>query len=303
MATPTLLDIAQSTGSDGIAGLIEEVIKAVPEVRVGAARTIKGIQYKATVRTGLPGGSFRNANEGSAAVKSTFEQRLFDCYIANSVWMADKAVAEAHEDGVDAYVMQEAKGVLEGQFVHLGKQFYYGTSNDSKGFPGLNAMYDATNMTVDATGSGSAASSCWLVKWGEDGVQWLYGNAANPLQMSDLQKIVVNDANGNPLTKYHQELLAWVGLKVGSLNSVAKIKNLTAASGKGLTDALIYDALSLFPAGVQPDAILCNRRSLKQLRASRTATNATGAPAPIPSEVEGIPILVTDSILNTETAA
>jgi hypothetical protein len=42
------------------------------------------------------------------------------------------------------------------------------------------------------------------------------------------------------------------------------------------------------------------KRSQEQLRASRTATNATGAPAPIPTDAFGIPIGVTDGILNTE---
>lgn len=300
----TLLDIAKATGDDGIAGLIEEVVKAAPEVRLGASRTIKGIQFKTTIRTALPGGSFRSANEGSAAVKSTFENRLFDCYIANPIWTCDKAVADAHEDGSAAYIAAEAKGVTEGEIIHLGKQFYYGTSNDAKGFPGLNTMFDSTNMQVNAAGTtANTGSSVWFVKWGDDGVQWLYGNAQNPLQMSDVKEIVVNDSNSNPLTKYHQELLAWVGLKLGSLNAVAKIKNLTEDSGKGLTDSLIYDALSKFPAGRTPDVILMSRRSLKQLRASRTATNQTGAPAPIPREVEGIPIEVTDSILDTEAIA
>jgi hypothetical protein len=43
-----------------------------------------------------------------------------------------------------------------------------------------------------------------------------------------------------------------------------------------------------------------NRRSLSQLRKSRTATNATGTPAPIPREVEGIPIIVTEALSSTE---
>jgi len=43
-----------------------------------------------------------------------------------------------------------------------------------------------------------------------------------------------------------------------------------------------------------------NRRSLKQLQVSRTATNATGAPAPFPQESFGVPIIVTDAILSTE---
>jgi hypothetical protein len=42
------------------------------------------------------------------------------------------------------------------------------------------------------------------------------------------------------------------------------------------------------------------RRSRGQLRNSRTATNATGAPAPMPTEVGGVPIEVTDSLSNVE---
>lgn len=51
-----------------------------------------------------------------------------------------------------------------------------------------------------------------------------------------------------------------------------------------------------------PNYIVMNRRSAAQLRKSRTATNATGAPAPWPTEIEGIPIIVTDAIGNAEAA-
>lgn len=303
----TLLDIANSQGTDGLAGLIEEVVRAVPEVRLGAARTIKGTQYKANIRTGVPAGGFRAANAGVTPQKSSYEQRLIECAIANCFWRCDKAVAMAHEDGVAAYVAAEAKGQILGQMIALGTQFYYGTLLDNnKGFPGLGAVYDSAGMTVDATGSTSnTGSSVWFVKWGEDGVQWLYGNGENPLQMSDLREETGTDPadSSKVLTYLSQELLAWVGLKLGSVNSVARIKNLTAQSGKGLTDALIYDALSLYPTGWKPDVILMNRRSLKQLRASRTATTTTGAAAPIPTEIEGIPIEVTDCITSTEAIA
>jgi hypothetical protein len=68
-----------------------------------------------------------------------------------------------------------------------------------------------------------------------------------------------------------------------------------------LTDALIYSLLELFPAGEPPTLLLMNRRSRAQLQASRTATNATGAPAPLPTMVENIPILASDGVLNAET--
>lgn len=301
MALPTLLDIAKSTGSDGIAGLIEEVIKFVPEVQSGAARTIKGTQFKTTVRTGIPSGSgFRSANNGSTPGKSTYEQRLFNCFIVDRPWTCDKAIADAHEDGAPAFIAAEAVAIVQAQLIELGRQFYDGVSNAAAGHPGLKAMYDADNMTVDATGTtANTGSSVWAVTWGEQGVQWLYGNGANPLQLTDVKEIV-DTSNETLLTKYHQQLLAWVGLKLGNLKTVARIKNLTAQSGKTLTDALLRDLVAKYPIGYKPDQILLTPRSMTQLIKSRTATSDTGHEVPKPTNFDGIPLVETDSILNTE---
>jgi len=87
-----------------------------------------------------------------------------------------------------------------------------------------------------------------------------------------------------------------MALQLGSKYSAARIANVETA----LDDDKIYEALSLFPASLQPTHICMNRTALKLLRASRTSTNATGAPAPRPTEVEGIPIIVSDQIVQTE---
>ena len=51
-----------------------------------------------------------------------------------------------------------------------------------------------------------------------------------------------------------------------------------------------------------PDHLFMTKRSQRQLQDSRTATNATGAPAPLPDFVCGnVPVEVTDSIISTET--
>jgi len=92
----------------------------------------------------------------------------------------------------------------------------------------------------------------------------------------------------------------WLGLQMGGAYSVGRIANLTADAGKGLTDDLIADLLSQFPAGMGPTLLVCSRRSLKQLQQSRTATNQTGAPAPFPSDSFGVPLITTDAIIDTE---
>jgi hypothetical protein len=46
--------------------------------------------------------------------------------------------------------------------------------------------------------------------------------------------------------------------------------------------------------------MIMNRRSQFQLRASRTATNITGAPAPLVDNVAGVPVITTDAITHAE---
>lgn len=299
MAVTTLLDIAKANAADPVVGLIEEVLTYSPEVALGSARTIRGLNYRTLVRTALPGVAFRNANEGAALTKSTWENRLIECYTLNPRWECDKAVADRYEDGAAAFIAMEADAMMKASMITLGSQFYYGTSSDAKGFPGLVAAYDSS-MEVDAGGTtASTASSVWGVTFGPQAVQWVYGSEGR-LSMSDLSEQRVLDASNNPYTAYCQELLAYPGLQVGNKYAIARIRDLTADSGKGLTDALIAQLLEKYPVGYKPDYLFMNRRSLRQLQSSRTATNPTGAPAPFPSESFGIPIVVTDSITSTE---
>ena len=312
MASITLLDIAKANGRDRVVDLIDETAKYHPEITMVAARTIAGLSYKTWVRTSLPTAAFRNANEGVANTKSTYENRTVDTYILNPRWLADKAVADRNEDGAAAYIANEATGIMEASFQTLAKQFYYGRTNgDAKGHPGLIDAYDSTNMVVDAGGTtASTGGSVWGVKFGPQAVQWVYGSNGL-LEVSDVSTYPAVDANGNEFTAYRQELLAYPGLQVGSLRGVVRIKKLTADSGKGLTDALLSSALAKFQVGWTPDVWLMSRRSRQQLQASRQVTIFSGMggkpngntelQGPIPESAFGIPIAVTDAISDTES--
>jgi hypothetical protein len=302
LTTPSLLDIAIANGSDMTVGLIEETIKAVPEVRMGAARTIKGLNYKTLVRTALPTVGFRAANLGATVSKGIYENRQFEAFMFNPRWECDKMVADGYEDGAAAFIAMEAQGIMEAAFQTLGKQFYYGAAQggDALGNPGVLAMYDAANMVIDAGGTtASTGSSVWALRFGPRDIQWIWGNEGQ-LQLSPLQEMRILDANGNPYTGYVQEIAARPGLQMTRKYAAGRIKKITADVGHTLTDAMISQLLALFPTGLVPDCLIMTRRSLQQLQQSRTAVNPTGAPAPIPQEAFGVPIFPTDSILNTE---
>jgi hypothetical protein len=317
VARLTLLDIAKANGSDAVAGLIDETVKAHPELTIGAARTISGINYETLVRTGLFNGStFRTGNTGATVGKGTYENRLVDTFILNPRWEADKAIADAYEDGAPAYIAMEAESMVEKATVDLCAQFYYGrnaTFGNASGFPGLIDSYDATNNVIDALGTtDSVATSVWLVKFGPKHVTWVWGQNGQ-LLVPDPRIETIFDANNKPLTGYVQDLLARPGLQVGSVRSTVRIKKLTTDSGKGLTDSLISQALAKFEVGVVPDVIFMSRRSRQQLQQSRSVTIFSGLGtkatatmenvAPLPETAFGIPIAVTDAIKETETLA
>jgi hypothetical protein len=84
--------------------------------------------------------------------------------------------------------------------------------------------------------------------------------------------------------------------------AVGRIKNITNESNKGLTDATLGAWLAQYPAAFKPDMIFANPQAVESLRASRTATNVTGTPAPTPTDYEGIPIVKTDMLSAAEGA-
>lgn len=299
MALPTLLDVMKRNAGDAAVGLIDETTKNTPEVRLGSARTIKGTSYDTTVRVSLPTAGFRAVNKGVQASKSRYENRTVGTFILNPRWECDKAVADANEDGPLAYIYEEAEAITAASFQTLGKQFYYGAEygGQEDGHPGLRDFVDSA-MIIDA--GGDAAGACttvWAVRFGRKDVRWVLGQNGQ-VKMEDPWTESLVDDDGNKFTGYVQELLSRVGLQCGSRFSIACIKNLSTQADKGLDDDLMYDLIEAFKE--PPDMFFMTKRSRKQLRSSRTATNATGAPAPLPTEVEGIPIVRSDSLLDTE---
>ena len=309
MPQANLLDIAKLNGSDTIVGLIEETLTYAPEVQIMPARTIRGTSYKIASRVSYPGVGFRAANEGSTPTKSEFENQLIECYILSGAVQADLAVARAYEDGEQAWKDIESVGVMRQAMIELGSQVIYGTTADAKGFPGLQAIHTAFNsgLVVDAGGTtGGTASSVYGINTDTQGVQLVFG-AGTTFELGEWR--IENVGTSSVYPAHVANLTAWVGMQVGSKYSVGRLKDATADSGAGVTDAKLAELLSKYPVGYRPNYWLMNRRSAYQLQVSRSASSvqngvktSSGAEifAPLPSESNGIQIVITDSIANDE---
>lgn len=309
----TLLDVIKANSADKDVGIIDETIKLHPEMTLSDARTIPGTEYKTLVRTALgrTTGSFRASNTGTDPINHTYENRKVETFIIEPRVEVDVADAKAHTDGPEAYVAIQTEGALEGEMQGLCRCFYYGTDatfGNALAFPGLLQSYDTVNMTIDAGGTtDNTATSVWLVEFGPKSIRWVVGQNGQ-IKFNDVRIESLTDANNKKFDGYVQTMNGRIGMQVGTQQAAVRIKKITDDNGKTLTDKLLLDALAKFPSGHQPTVILMTRRAGKQLAESRTATNPSGTPAPMPTEIMGlngtaIPIRITDSISDTETLA
>lgn len=311
----TILDLAKMQYADPVVGLIEESLAAAPEVAALPARTVPGTSFRTFVRTALPTVSFTKANAGVAASSSTFEQRLTELYPLRGIIQIDKALsAQSDGLGLPNLEMMEAAGVVQSILRKLGKQVWYGTSTngDSSGFPGIKDALPKSDTAhvIDAGGTtASTASSVYLIKRGLQDASLVTGNNTT-LALSPFSDQQVQDSSSNWYDARVANVTAWAGMQLGNANCIVRICNLTADSGKGLTDSLLAQALALFQIGYQPDSIWMSRRSRRQLQQQRTVQLYSqagispgakqGTVAEVPMEFNGLPIFTTDQILNTD---
>lgn len=300
-----MLDLAKINGSDAAVGLIEENLNVAPEAVMFPARTINGTSYRTLHRTALPTTQFRNANEGVNATKSTYVNKLVECFYLDGQMEMDVAIAQADEMGEAHALGLEADGHAQAAILKIGSQVWYGTSGgDAKGFPGAQDIVDS-NYVLDATGStANTGSSVYGVRMGDKNVSLVFGRNT-VLSVGDWRKQTIT-RNSKDLTAWKNSLEGWLGCQWVNKDAVCRLKNLTAQSGKGLTDALLAQLLSQLKW--VPDYWFMTRRSRYQLQVSRSPVSGAVTAgnlnfAPLPTESNGIPIIVTDSLVNTEAIA
>lgn len=314
----SLLDITKRRGNDAAVGLIEEVVTYAPEFSVVMGRPIPGISYLAKVRGELTSNAaFRNVGEGVALSAAKYSQKRFDCFYFDAQMQVDQAVLDAANQQGDSegdVLADEASSVTQAQVIAFGKQFYKGTANDAKGFPGLINFLN-TNLVVDATGTGGTTYRAWFVRMDLKGIHFIFGGekGLDIGQWTKQQVADPNDATKRFMAQVNN-LAGYVGLSNAHSQSVGCIKNITAA--KPLTDALAEELVAKFPVGMKPNICFVERNSNFYLQKSRSVvisantTNITAARngsattngrdvfAPPPTEVAGARVIVTDSILS-----
>ena len=278
-----------------------EILPAVP--------ASNGTVHKYLRETGAPTPGFRAINDGIDNSISDDTLVSATLQIMDASFAVDVELAKSYKKGKEAFIQRELARHLRQAFFTAEKQIWYGNQSpgSTAGFEGIADVLpylDSTGIVVNAGGSTvSTGSSVYAVRVSDDsGFAVVAGNDGKIDVEDTVIQRIAGSATGT-FAGYYTAASGYMGVQIGSTYDIGRIANLTEDSGKGLADDLISSLLSEFKSGMGPTHLFMSRRSLKQLQQSRTATNPTGTPAPFPKNAFDIPIVVTDSILDTEAIA
>lgn len=304
----SMADMALSADENLEGFTISDLIQVVPLLAALPFNTTDGTTYKYPKETGAPTVGFREVNTGRELSKSSDTIVTANLALLDASHQQDKALADQWVSGSSAWMAREGGRHLRAALFVLEQQIIYGATSpgSADGFSGflqtLSSLAHA--MVISAGGTTpSIQSSCYILNAPFDfrGIHVVFGLEGR-INIGDVVEQMVTDASSKHFTALTQSIIGWTTVAVGGIYSMARIANINGPTDSNpLTDTLIGQAVELFPIGKRQNLmIVINRRTRNGLRASRTATSATGNPAPTPTEWEGIPIITVESLTETE---
>lgn len=279
---------------------------------LAAGPSSDGTTHKYTKETGAPVVGFRAPNAGRENSKSSDTLVTILLKILDASFTVDKAIADAHKKGKEAYLGKEGLRHLKAAFAGAEKQLLNGalsgvTNAAADGFVGLSDVLNAISHAMVISAGGDTADGCgsiYMIRTNDDGADCtligadMAGNGKFDIEISPSEVIRAQDGSGKHYPAYFTPISAWLGLQVGSAFSVARIANIDEATL--VNDDLFFEGYELFPETRKPNLVVTTGKIREWLRKSRTATNPSGTPAPRVVTWEGLPVIATGSLTMTE---
>lgn len=323
---PTLLDIANASGTDGKIAKVVELLNQTNEILDDAVwiEANQSTGHITTVRTGIPAPTWRKLNYGVVPNKGHTAQITDTLGNMEAYAEVDKDLADLNGN-TDSFRMSEDRAHIEGMNQEMASTIFYGNDLiDDAEFTGLAARFNSTsansavNLIRQSGVEGNDNSSLWLVVWGPETVHMTYPKGMpSGLQVRDLGEVTLENAPGGPsggrMQAYRTHYKWSCGMTVRDWRYVVRVQYnqedlvKDAATGPDLID-LMTDAVERIPSlGMGRAVFYANRRTRaylrKQVRAAAgntlTLDNYAGKRV---VTFDNIPIRTCDALLNTETA-
>jgi hypothetical protein len=298
MPAITLAEYAKTVQDPLRRGIIETSYEDEPLYGIIPFRNIAGLALPYNQEESLPAVAFRNINEAFTQTHGVVNQKV-------EVVRPFGGESDTDEVLVDAYGMGERtsrdKMFSKSMSVKYIQTLFYGNSGarnpaftDPKGFDGIEARITA-GQTVDGLGTGASdGSSVFALRFGDGYVQGL--QTPKGLDVKDLGVIESTPA-------YRTRIQHTAGLAIFHGKAVGWIKDLRPTT-QVLTVSLMNQLRDKIVG--TPDVYVMSKRSRNQLFES-----AIGAGTALGMTIDalgrpvegwgGVPIYVSDAILDTET--
>ena len=283
---------------------VSNVLNQAPLIAaLNSVQSSNGSNHSYIRTTAAPGVGYRAVNTGRVNAAETIEQVDIVLKYLDAGFTVDVALAKAQKDQ-QAYMARRMQSSLQAGFFAIEQQSIYGTGADAGGSTGLASTLSAVaNSQVIDAGDATADSvtSVYAVRSSDEGVSVVYKDGE--IMFDDepsVSEVVTDTGTGASYPAYVVPCGTFLGLQLGSTYDSARLANIGTAAANTLTDDMLAELVETAKAGMGYTHLVMNRKAREQLRKSRTATNATGAPATTPSEFEGIPIIVSDAVSLTE---
>lgn len=341
MAFITLLDWSRRVGPDGNIDEIAELLSQCNEIYKDMVWRESNLPtgHKATVRTGLPQGTWRLDYQGVGYTKSTTAQITAGWGSLTAFSQIDKSVADLNAQTAKLRVSED-NAHLEGMSQQMATTFFYGNeATNPTQFTGFSPLFNTVSTAtaqnavnvLNAGGTGSSNASLWLVGWGDRTCYSIFPKGGKAgLTFEDRGDVVpAYDSNQNPYLAYTSYFEWKAGLMIEDWRFISRLANIdtTTAGLQGPTPTDLFVAMSKMvvrmptapkrvsaitetdapdePSPGVSEVFYCNRSireylDIQAIRDKNVLLKPTEYAGEPVTEFRGCPIRVQDSLLNTE---
>ena len=321
---PTMLDIASRLDPDGkkVATIIEMLSAMNPILQDMVVQECNNkTVHKSTIRTGLPGATWRKMYGGVQPDKSETAQIQDSCGMLEAYSQIDKAQADLAPDK-SGFLASESVSFLEGMSQEMANTLFYGDQEVTpERFTGLSPRYNSYGNSkrkssynvINAGGTGSTNTSLWFCTWSPLTMFGLYpaGGKAG-FSHEDLGRQTVTKSDGSMYEVYRSHYLWYLGLCVRDWRYNVRVANidvnaLESGSAADLLQLMIKAYHRMPSLNTGKHVIYCNRTvatalDIQARQAKNVILNYSEVDGHPQTSFRGIPIRVCDALLDTEAA-
>ena len=320
---PTFADAMKLMDTSGaMIPIAEQLQRNIPELNdatVKEGNLLTG--HRIAHETALPSVSWRTANQGVASSKSRVHQVDEACgqLAAKSVLDPDVANLGGNEQAVRAAYDSRFVRAM-GHEVATGIWYHSRNTNPEK-FDGMamrlastTGLYGGQVIDSQIAASGDDQASIYIMCWGPGGVYLIYpkGQTAG-VKLTDMGLREATDADGNSFPAWVSYWKWQVGLCVEDYRQVVRLANIDTSAVAETGTLLLQDMLKAYFQIHNPSmgrmAMYLNRKIIAYLT-SQSIFGAANSTLKYENDLAtgqqvmtfmGIPVRVTDSLLNTES--